>query len=186
MPRSTADIQKSFVVRRDVTLKNISAGADAYTGKSKRVMDKRWAQYSRQHNAHTAADRRREIWHIDATFGNAWEAHENMFAVRTPSSRKPWDKNSRQGAKRVKKFERLEKDGPELSPADATMFRALAARANYLAQDRPDLAFAAKEVCREFAVPTRRSWERLEKVCRYICGVPRLVYKYPFQSMPPT
>ena len=109
----------------------------------------------------------------------------NIYAVRTPSSRKPWEKRSRQGTKKVRQIERLQNEGAELSPEDATTFRALAARANYVSQDRPDLSFAAKEMCREFAVPTRKSWERLEKVCRYICGVPRLVYKYPFQSMPP-
>ena len=125
------------------------------------------------------------MWHINAAFGNAWGTPEHMFAVRSPSSRKPWEKNPRQGAKTVKKFERLENDGPELSPADATMFRALAARANYLAQDRPDLAFPAKEMRREFAVPTRKSRERLEKyagthvVCQDLCTHTL------FQSTPP-
>ena len=36
----------------------------------------------------------------------------------------------------------------ELDPDDARLFRALAARANYLSQDRADVQYAAKEACR--------------------------------------
>lgn len=39
-------------------------------------------------------------------------------------------------------------DDEELRGAEVKMFRAIAARANYLAMDRPDLQFATKEVCR--------------------------------------
>ena len=67
---------------------------------------------------------------MNAHVGNAWEADQTMFAVRTPSSRKPWEKNRRQGAQKFKKIERSQNDGTELSPAHATSFRALAARAN--------------------------------------------------------
>ena len=35
-------------------------------------------------------------------------------------------------------------------------FRALAARANFLSMDRPDLGFAAKECCRKMS-PTHRA-----------------------------
>ena len=37
----------------------------------------------------------------------------------------------------------------EMPRAEATMYRALVARANYLAQDRSDIAFAVKELCAE-------------------------------------
>ena len=37
---------------------------------------------------------------------------------------------------------------------DATLFRGLAARCNYLSLDRPDIQYAAKEVCREMSAPT--------------------------------
>ena len=53
----------------------------------------------------------------------------------------------RQGAKAIKTLERISTSG-DLSPPEATMFRALSARVNYLAQDRPDLAFSTKELCR--------------------------------------
>ena len=84
----------------------------------------------------------------------------------------------------MRKIERAENGGPELSPRDATDFRALAARANYMAQDRPDCAYIAKELCREFAVPTVNSYDRLVRLCRYLHGVPRLVYCYDWQPVP--
>ena len=58
----------------------------------------------------------------------------------------------------------------------ATPFRAVAARANYLAADRPECQFAAKEVCRWMANPTDCSLGALKKLGRYIEGRRRLVY----------
>ena len=49
-----------------------------------------------------------------------------------------------------------------LNPQEVKQFRGLVARANYLAQDRPDIQFA-KEVCRCMSKPTRRCWEKLKK-----------------------
>ena len=68
-----------------------------------------------------------------------------------------------------------------LKPESATTYRALSARYNYIAQDRPDISFAAKELCRDFAAPTIRSWARLKRVVRYLRRAPRLVYFYPWQ-----
>ena len=45
----------------------------------------------------------------------------------------------------------------------ATMFRQLAARANYMAMDRADTQFAVKEKCRSMANPTIRSWRQLKR-----------------------
>ena len=41
----------------------------------------------------------------------------------------------------------------ELVGAEATWFRAVAARSNHLAADRPDIQYAVKEVCRRMAKP---------------------------------
>ena len=41
-----------------------------------------------------------------------------------------------------------------LDSAMASKYRALAARANYLAGDRTDLMYAVKEICRSMANPT--------------------------------
>ena len=65
------------------------------------------------------------------------------------------------------------------------MFRALSARANDLSQDRPDINYASKELCREFAVPNKNSVLELKRLVRYLCGLPRLVYEYPWLDTPP-
>ena len=52
-----------------------------------------------------------------------------------------------------------------LSSAEETLFRATAARANYLALDRPDLAFAAKELCRRMSAPRQRDRQALRRLC---------------------
>ena len=106
-----------------------------------------------------------------------------IFATRT----KPLKKHQGQkriGAKKAKKLEIDPDSSFHLSPADATMYRALAARCNYLAQDRPDIAYSSKELCREFAVPTQTSFKKLKRLCRYLAGMPRLQYIYKWQDMP--
>ena len=65
-----------------------------------------------------------------------------------------------------------------LTPADATTYRGLTARGNFLAQDRPDVAFATKELCREFAGPANASLGKLKRLGRYLLGRPRLVYRF--------
>ena len=81
------------------------------------------------------------------------------------------------GAKAVKSMEKIS-DAYVLSPEDATNFRALSARANFLSQDRTDIGYSSKELCREFAVPNKNSYGRLKRVVRYLAGKPRLVYAY--------
>ena len=64
------------------------------------------------------------------------------------------------------------------------MYRALSARCNFLAQDRTDIGFSSKELCREFAVPNRNSYARLKRLVRYLVGLPRLVYNFKYQDLP--
>jgi hypothetical protein len=83
----------------------------------------------------------------------------------------------RAGAKAVKAMERVS-DAYILSPEDATTYRALSARGNFLSQDRGDIQFATKELCREFAVPNRNSYNKLKRLGRFLVGKPRLVHDY--------
>ena len=78
-------------------------------------------------------------------------------------------------------FEQVEKDEP-LPERLRTAFRGAAARANYLAADRLDCQFAAKEICRWMAKPSMASWSALKRLCRYLVGLPRLVHVYHWQS----
>ena len=54
----------------------------------------------------------------------------------------------------VKPLAHQVQDEKQLPVENHTRFSALAARANYLAADRPDMIYAAKEVCRFMARPT--------------------------------
>ena len=69
-----------------------------------------------------------------------------------------------------------------LPAKDHTKFRALAARSNYLAADRPDVVFAAEEVCRMMAKLTDLAMSALKRLGRYLKSRPRLVFTLPFQS----
>ena len=61
-------------------------------------------------------------------------------------------------------------DGAEslLDEAEAQSFRSTAARASYLALDRPDLAFATKELCRRMSAPTKADVSVLRQMSRYL------------------
>ena len=79
-------------------------------------------------------------------------------------------------------FHDLEEDKP-LEARLHTAFRGSAARANYLAADRLDAQFACKEVCRWMSSPSERAWQALKRICRFLQGLPRVVYTYPQQTV---
>merc|ERR1712147_39673 len=62
-------------------------------------------------------------------------------------------------------------------------YRAVVARANYLAADRPDCQYASKEVCRWMSKPTEVSLKAVKRLGRYLRGRPRLVWRYPWQKV---
>ena len=67
-------------------------------------------------------------------------------------------------------MEKLANTSEILDPEAATQHRACAARADYIALDRPDISFATKELCRAFQSPTRDAVDGLNKVVRYLVG----------------
>jgi hypothetical protein len=69
-------------------------------------------------------------------------------------------------------------DDRQLEKEEATEFRALAARASYLAMDRVDMMYAAKEVCREMSAPMKSSWSRLKRLVRYVLKYPRGEWRF--------
>ena len=78
-------------------------------------------------------------------------------------------------------FEAMEKD-EILAEHLHTPFRGAAARGNYLAADRLDCQFSCKEISRHMAKPSRLAWDALKRLCRYLCGLPRLVHRYARQE----
>ena len=70
----------------------------------------------------------------------------------------------------------------ELCPRLTTAFRRSAAMANYMAQDRPDISFASKEVSRGMACPTRLDTVKLKSLIRYLSGARRRAIKHTWQD----
>ena len=66
------------------------------------------------------------------------------------------------------KKEKEEEESRLLEENKATMFRQLAARANYMAMDRADIQFAVKEIFRSMANPIVGSWWQLKRLARYL------------------
>jgi len=71
-------------------------------------------------------------------------------------------------------------DSKPLTPEEAGLYRSFAARAMYLGLDRPDISFAAKELCRRMKAPGTADLEALRRVGRYLAAAPRVVYHYPW------
>ncbi len=63
----------------------------------------------------------------------------------------------------------VEEDVDEyLDEQEATKFRGLAARLNYLSQDRPDVKFASKLCSQLMARPTVKAMQLMKRVARYL------------------
>ena len=65
---------------------------------------------------------------------------------------------------------------------DPTHFRALVARANYMAQDRSGTQFAVKELCKKMSDPSEEDWGKLKRLGRYLVGCPRVRLWIPFED----
>ena len=76
----------------------------------------------------------------------------------------------------------IEENAEELPAPKHTIFRGHAARLNYLATDRPDIAYSVKEVCRSMAKPTVGAWKQLKRIARYLIRSGRTVLRYPWQG----
>ena len=75
-------------------------------------------------------------------------------------------------------------ESKDLQGTEATQYRALAARLNYLALDRADLQFAAKEISKYMSSPKDADWVKIKRVGRYLLGTPRYVQSFIWQDMP--
>jgi hypothetical protein len=73
---------------------------------------------------------------------------------------------------------------PLMYGEEASSYRGLAARANFLAQDRLDLQYASKELSRWMAVPRQGDWEAMKRFGRYLLLKPRATIFYGWQAEP--
>ncbi len=76
--------------------------------------------------------------------------------------------------------------GEDEGEVSETLCRAIAARANYLAQNRPDIQFAAKEVSRLMSKPQAGDSKRARRLGGYLQDSFRIAFSYKFQMRPDT
>jgi hypothetical protein len=76
-----------------------------------------------------------------------------------------------------------DEDDTKLDADGASFFRSLTMRAAYLSLDRCDLSYTCKELARDMSSPTVSSLAKLKRLCRYLQLRPRVVVKYPWQSL---
>ena len=77
-----------------------------------------------------------------------------------------------------------DEDDRPLDEDHATIYRAIVARGNYLAQGRSDILFAVKELSRSMAQPRVEDWEKLKRFGRYLQYKPRVVTHFDYQVRP--
>ena len=78
--------------------------------------------------------------------------------------------------------ETLSWDDQQMRPAEATQYRALVARLNFLSIDMPDLQFCCKEAARHMATPCNCDCRMLKRVGGYLVGRPRVAHLYQWQE----
>ena len=82
----------------------------------------------------------------------------------------------------IHEISKSDADHTDLSPAEAKIYRAVTARLNYLATDRPDIQYAVKEAARCMASPHKCDWNLVDKIGRYLLQRPRVVLNIPWQK----
>ena len=72
----------------------------------------------------------------------------------------------------------------QLPPEEAREYRSPCVRLGYLALDRPEIQFVAKECARGMAAPTQRHRMMLKRAARFLKGQPRCVWRFGRQRSP--
>ena len=75
-----------------------------------------------------------------------------------------------------------EEEGSGSTPAQKTKYRSLAARANYLAQDRIDMQHATQELAKGMSDPKEIHWRKMKRLARYLVGRERFSIRYAWRS----
>ena len=88
------------------------------------------------------------------------------------------------GAREEEKGE--DADLQHLDPEAHSVFRRAVAIANFLAMDRPDIAFATKLVASRAAAPTQGDLKTLKRLARYLKAKGTSKFRYPWQDRPST
>ena len=73
-------------------------------------------------------------------------------------------------------------EAEDMTQSEAKEYRAVVARLNYMASDRPDIQFAVKEAARNMSSPRKSDWPAVRRIGKYLKGRPRLVLKFSWQD----
>ena len=82
-------------------------------------------------------------------------------------------------------MEPLVENDTSLNDEQTSRFRSLAARLNYLSQERVDIMHSVKELCRCMSSPTAHSWTNVVRLGKSLKSNPRVVIRYHFQNEEP-
>jgi hypothetical protein len=121
-------------------------------------------------------------WTTDGIYAEADPRHQEILVAQLTESLKSLTTPGAKVKSEKEEEEEEEELEEELTAQEVSAYRSGAARANYLSLDRADIAFATKELCRRMACPTRKDFEPLVRVARYLKGAPRVVYRFAWQS----
>ena len=80
--------------------------------------------------------------------------------------------------------EEEEAEEGELPNDQSTIYRANVARANYMSQDRSDVQFSVKELCRKMSKPSESDWKKLKRLARYLVDKTRSRTIFEYQGKP--
>ena len=75
----------------------------------------------------------------------------------------------------------MENEKVELEGERKMDYKSQVARANVLAQDRPDIQFTCQELSKRMSRPTERDHEKLKKLVRYLKGQPHATFWFKFE-----
>ena len=97
---------------------------------------------------------------------------------------KEMDMENCKGSLVVGRVDPEEDEGGELNPREASKFRSITARCNFLATDRIDIHYGCKEICRKMSSPQRDDWKLLKRMARNLRSRPRMLLHFKHQERP--
>ena len=75
-------------------------------------------------------------------------------------------------------------EGELLEAGEATRYRALVVRLNYLDMDRANIQYAVKEAAKRMSAPREPDFKLLKRLGRYLKGAPRVLQLFAWQEEP--
>jgi hypothetical protein len=120
-------------------------------------------------------------WSPDGIYAEADPRHQEILVAQLTGDLKSLTTPGTKGKAEKEEEEEEGSAEEELTAQEVSAYRSGAARANYLSLDRPDIAYATKELCRRMSCPTRKDLEPLVRVARYLKGAPRVAYRFAWQ-----